>query len=208
MVDRVRQAAERNNRNPNEISILAASKRRSPAEIRAAADAGIALFGENYVPELLDKAAAFDDLSWHFIGHLQRNKARRLAGRIAMLHTLDTVRLADTLERVAPGLDVLLQVNIGAEATKSGVPPPDIEALARHVTEQCPALRLRGLMTIPPPSDPHKWLSAMQRLRDETEQTVGIALPELSMGMSSDLEVAIGCGATIVRVGSALFGPR
>jgi len=208
VIERVHRAADAARRDPDEITILAASKRQSTDAITAAAEAGIRVFGENYVPELLEKAGALPDITFHFIGHLQRNKAKRLVPHIAMLHTVDTPRLATALHKLNAGLEVLLQVNIGGEETKSGVLPADLATLAGHLINSCPGVRLTGLMTIPPPGDPQRWLPAMRRLRDETEQSLGIALPHLSMGMSGDLEQAIANSATIVRVGTAVFGPR
>lgn len=190
------------------MTLLGASKRHSIEHIRAVHELGIGVFGENYVPELLAKAAALPSPQWHFIGHLQRNKAKKIAGVITMLHTLDTARLADRLSSAARDLEVLVQVNIGEEPTKSGALPQDAAALCRHVLDHCPGLVLSGLMTIPPPGDPDRWLGATARLRADLEQRLGCALPHLSMGMTADLEVAIAHGATIVRIGSALFGPR
>jgi pyridoxal phosphate enzyme (YggS family) len=207
--ERLKKAARRANRHPNEITLLGASKQRSGPEIQAAAHAGVACFGENYVADLVDKATAMPQLEWHFIGHLQRNKAKRLAPHIALMHSLDNERLADTLNACADALPLLIQVNVGGEETKTGCSVQEAPTLAQHVLSQCPNLLLQGLMCIPPPDvDPTPFYRTLATLRNALEQRLGMALPTLSMGMSADLEQAIHCGATIVRVGTDIFGPR
>lgn len=203
---------------PPGVTLLAASKTRSAAEVTAAHAAGVGHFGENYAQELAAKAAALPGATWHFIGHLQRNKVKHVVGHASLVHTVGSVRLADELSRRAalrgPDgglLGVLIEVNIGAEASKSGVDPEPsvVLALARHVAEACPGLSLRGLMAIPPPDDrPGRWFARVAALRDTLQQALGRALPELSMGMTHDFEVAIAHGATIIRVGTGIFGPR
>ena len=201
-------AALASGRDPSSVTLLAASKRHSVQSIREAHAAGVVVFGENYVQELVGKATELPEVEWHFIGHLQRNKVKQLAPHISMLHTLDSARLARALNQHAP-MAVLIQINIGQEATKAGVHPADALALARLVTNECENLDLRGLMTIPPADgEPERWYAAMALLRGELSITLGIPLPELSMGMSGDLEQAIAHGSTIVRVGRAIFGAR
>jgi pyridoxal phosphate enzyme (YggS family) len=209
-LERVAAAANAANRDPASIAILGASKKRSIAEIQQAYDAGIHCFGENYVADAIEKAAAAPKFDWHFIGHLQRNKVKRLLPHISTLHTLDTIRLADALQRHAEAtLKVLIQVNVGDEATKSGCAVEEARALAAHVDGNCPALQLTGLMCIPPLAvDPAPFYARLAQLRESMQDTLGAALPTLSMGMSADLEPAIRCGATLVRIGTAIFGPR
>ncbi|HJK91767.1 MAG TPA: YggS family pyridoxal phosphate-dependent enzyme [Polyangiaceae bacterium LLY-WYZ-15_(1-7)] len=209
---RVDEACRRAGRDPAEVTLLAVSKVHGPEAIRAAYEAGQRVFGENYVQELVEKAEALadlPDLRFRFIGHLQRNKAKyltRLGARLAAIDTVDSARLAKELAKRAAGeglvLPVLLQVNVGREAQKSGVLPEAVEELVEAVRAH-ESLALRGLMTVPPADEdprPH-----FRRLRELAEAH---ALPELSMGMSGDLEVAVEEGATMVRVGTAIFGPR
>jgi len=204
--ERVRRAAERAGRDPASIALVAVSKGQPADAVREAHAAGQRLFGENYVQELRAKASALSDLAdlrWHFIGHLQRNKAKDVAGVVSCVETVGSERLAEALARHAPGpLDVLVQVNVAGEAQKSGCAPAELDAIAERV-RRCPPLLLRGLMTVPPfegdPRPHFRALAALSRAR---------GLPELSMGMSGDLETAIEEGATIVRVGTAIFGAR
>jgi len=208
---RLQEAARRAGRDPSSIRLIGASKRRTIEEIQTAHALGIQHFGENYVPECLDKARQLDTADFHFIGHLQRNKAKRLlAGNINWVHTVDTLRLAKTLQRYRERpLHTLIQVNIGGEPTKSGVAPDAVLELARTIFAECPDIGLCGLMTLPPKdNNPTRWFQALADLRNTIQSELGVPLPELSMGMSSDLEPAVACGATMVRVGTALFGPR
>jgi len=209
---RVRQACERAGRAREEVRILAVSKRHPPGAIRAAYAAGQRDFGENYVQELDEKAAALADLDGlrlRFIGHLQRNKARVLVRRGCSVDTVDSERLALELDRLATRegrrVEVLLQVNIDREAQKAGIDPDQVPGLCARVA-QLPGLELRGLMAIPAPAEePEAMRPAFRRLAQLGQQ---LGLPELSMGMSDDLEVAVEEGATMVRVGTAIFGPR
>lgn len=199
-----------------DVRLVAVSKTKPSSAIRAAYGAGQRLFGENYAQELVDKSAELAelrDVEWHFIGHLQTNKAKVVAERATMVHAVDSARLALELGRRASGrarpLDVLIEVNVGGEASKSGVDPSSVEALVAAI-ERIDALRLRGLMSIPPPSDSPEnsrpFHRALRALRDRLGG--GARLPELSMGMTEDLEIAIEEGATLVRVGTAIFGAR
>jgi len=199
--------------------LLAVGKTFAPEALREAFDAGQRAFGENYVQEALDKMAALADLreriEWHLIGPLQGNKTREVAASFDWVHSVDRWRIAERLSAQrpaeAPLLNVCLQVNISGEASKSGVAAQDLPALARAVAA-LPRLALRGLMAIPEPAGdfaaqraPHRRLRELLRaLREED----GLALDTLSMGMSADLEAAIAEGATIVRVGTAIFGAR
>ncbi len=205
----IARACARAGRSVDEVTLVAVSKRHPAEAVRAAYAAGQRVFGENYVQELVEKAAALadlEDLRWHFIGHLQRNKARQVAEVGAVVETVDSPRLARELGRRASApLDVLAQVNVAGEAQKSGCAPEELPALLEAIASE-PQLRLRGLMTIPPfDDDPERTRPHFARLRALADAH---GLPARSMGMSADLEVAIEEGATIVRVGTAIFGPR
>lgn len=218
---RISAAARRVGRDPAEIRLVAVSKRVSDERLRAAVAAGQRLFGENYLQEAEEKIARLDpagELSWHFIGHLQSNKARAAVEHFAMVETVDRLKLATLLDRQAGAagreLAVLLQVNVGGEEQKSGVAPAEAGKLLAAISNLS-ALRVTGLMTMPPWSaDPEASRPHFRRLRLLAEELVGQGLlgshgpPELSMGMSGDFEVAVEEGATLVRVGTAIFGPR
>lgn len=210
-------AAVRAGRPADAIQLLAVSKTFPAEAVRGLAQLGVSAFGENYVQEALEKMDALSDLAldWHFIGPIQSNKTRLIATRFAWVHSIDRAKIADRLnaaraEAQLPPLNVLIQVNISGEASKQGVAPAEVLPLARHI-QSLPHLELRGLMTIPEPT-PEVRLQ-QQRFREmkallETLNREGLALETLSMGMSDDFEVAIEEGATIIRVGSALFGHR
>ncbi len=221
---RVAQAARAAGRGPDAVRLLAVSKTKPVEEIAAAMAAGQVDFGENYAQELRDKRALFvaqggPQPRWHFIGPLQSNKAKYLAGKVSLIHTVDGVGLLDELERRTAAAeptgvqDCLIQVNVASEAQKSGIAPAALPGLLDHFADR-PHLRCVGLMVIPPYVDdpeaarPH--FAALRRLRDQEAQTprARVALEQLSMGMSHDLEVAIEEGATLVRVGTAIFGAR
>lgn len=211
---RLRAAEAAAGRAPGAVMLLAASKQQSADTIRATAACGQRVYGENYVQEALPKMAALADLdlSWHFIGRLQRNKTRDVAAHFDWLHTLDRADLARRLSAQRPAgkppLQVLIEVNVGDEATKGGVAGEDVAALATEV-RRLPGLALRGLMCLPPPEpDPARQRAAFARLRVLLLALDDPRLDTLSMGTSSDLEAAVAEGATIVRVGTALFGPR
>ena len=215
---RISQACALAQRDVQSVTLLAVSKTFGPDTVREALAAGQRAFGENYVQEALAKIEALADLrpqiQWHLIGPLQSNKTREVAAAFDWVHTIDRLKVAERLSAQRPAglppLSVCVQVNVGGEASKSGVPPAEAAALARAVAA-LPRLRLRGLMSIPEPVEgleaqrvPHRRLCALfDALRAE-----GLALDTLSMGMSADLEAAIAEGATLVRVGSAIFGAR
>ncbi len=210
---RVDAACARAHRAPSDVTLIAVSKTHPVSAIREAAAAGATDFGENYAQELAEKRAELPELRWHFIGRLQRNKAKLVAGHVVLIHAVDTVELAHELAKRAAGTlqPVLLSVNVAGEDTKGGVTPETASALARAVAA-VPGIRLDGLMTMPPPADDPEAsrpaFLALARLRDRLAQELGAPLPVLSMGMSGDFEVAIACGATHVRVGTAIFGAR
>jgi pyridoxal phosphate enzyme (YggS family) len=223
--EHIRRAAEQSGRDPREIRLVAVSKRQPADKIRAAYAAGQRDFGENYAQELLakrDQLGDLRDLRFHMIGALQRNKVAGLCGVISAVHSVDSVRLIEELGRrssarsvpperalLASGqLAVFLEVNLG-EAQKAGCAPAELGQLIDAVLAQ-PSLSLRGLMAIPAGSDdPESARAQFERVLELREQQGGVArLPELSLGMSRDLEVAIACGSTWVRVGTDIFGER
>ena len=208
-------------RTPGSVRVLAVSKTKPPEAVRAAAEAGQREFGENHVQDALTKLDASgapgrqrQDLVWHFIGPLQSNKTRVVATRFHWVHSIDRAKIARRLSEQRPEdlppLEVCIQVNVSGEASKSGVEPHHVEALAATVSE-LPRLRLRGLMTLPRACDaleeqrrPFATLRGIQ----EALNAGGFALDTLSMGMTNDMEAAIAEGATIIRIGTAIFGPR
>jgi PLP dependent protein len=214
---RIVRAAERAGRDPGSVRLLAVSKQQPAAMVRAAATAGQTEFGENYVQEGSDKVAALADvpgLAWHFIGQVQGNKTREVAACFDWVHTVDRERIASRLSAQRPSdaapLQVLLQVRLADEPGKGGVTPMAAPALATAVAA-LPRLQLRGLMCIPPPAtDLAAQRQPFRQLREllEALNAAGHALDTLSMGMSDDLEAAVLEGATIVRVGTAIFGRR
>ncbi len=207
--ERIERACARAGRSADEVALVAVSKVHPASAVREAYEAGQRLFGENYVQELADKAdelTGLEGLRWHFIGHLQRNKVKQVLRAGAVIETVDSVRLASELDkRASSEVEVLLQVNVAGEAQKSGCDPRSLPELIAAVRAM-PRLSLRGLMTIPPlGEEPELSRPHFARLR---ELAAMHGLRELSMGMSADLEIAIEEGATIVRVGTAIFGAR
>lgn len=213
---RIAAAAQLAGRAVEDIRLLAVSKTFPPERVREAAQAGQIAFGENYLQESLEKIAALADLGleWHFIGPLQSNKTRPVAEYFSWVHGIERLKIAERLSAARgaarPPLQVCIQVNVSGEASKSGVSPGEAAALA-HAVAGLPNLRLRGLMAIPEPTDDMplaRQRFAMLRELLEALNKAGMALDTLSMGMSHDLEAAILEGATIVRVGTAIFGER
>lgn len=213
---RVAEAAQKSGRAPNEVQLLAVSKT-WPAEIvREVVDEGQVHLGENKVQEALAKAPLLpSELSWHLIGPLQRNKVRKALPLFETLHGISSLRLAEAVNRVAGELGlfpkVYLQINIGEEESKSGFLKEELAVQLGQLLA-LDRLEILGLMTIPPAEEDaekaRKWFVRLQTLRDELVEKEGVPLPGLSMGMSHDFEVAIEEGATVVRVGSAIFGHR
>ena len=210
--------AELARRAPQPITIVAVTKGFGPEAIRAALDAGLADIGENRVQEAVQKQEELGvrsqelGIRWHLIGHLQRNKARVVAGRFDLVHSLDSLELARELDRRSPGTQrVLLQVNVAREAQKSGCALEDAPMLARQITA-LQHLRLEGLMTLAPLTDDvdvqRRTFRGLRDLRDRIKEEDGVWLPTLSMGMSDDYASAVLEGATVIRLGTALFGPR
>ncbi|MDO8376751.1 MAG: YggS family pyridoxal phosphate-dependent enzyme [Aquabacterium sp.] len=215
---RIARACTAAGRVVDSVTLLAVSKTQSPDAVRAAFAAGQRAFGENYVREALDKITTLADLrsqiEWHLIGPLQSNKTRPVAEAFDWVHSVDRLKIAQRLSEQRPAhlppLQLCLQVNISGEASKSGLAPDEVPAVA-HAVAALPRVRLRGLMAIPEPAGdeaaqraPHRALHALLA----TLNAQGLALDTLSMGMSDDLEAAIAEGATMVRVGTAIFGSR
>jgi PLP dependent protein len=213
---RMERAARSAGRDPASITLVGVSKAQPPSAVRELAEAGLSDFGENYVQEAIGKQDVLADLplTWHFIGPLQSNKTRAVAERFQWVHSVDRLRIARRLSEQrphhSPPLEVCLQVDLAGEASKSGVPPDGLAALAGEVAG-LPRLRLRGLMCVPPVEQDaarqSHWFRELRRLL-ESLNSAGHALDTLSMGMSGDFELAIAAGATHVRVGTALFGSR
>jgi len=215
---RIAAACHRAGRHPASVRLVAVSKTKPAADIDTAAAAGQRLFGESYVQEFVAKSEAVcREVEWHFIGALQSNKVKYLRGKVALIHSVDRFSLAAEIshqwQKLGRTADILLQVNLGGEATKSGTEAEGLIGLARQVCA-LPNLRVCGLMTLPPwDEDPEVVRPHFRRLRQLAEELAGLGLPnlemrELSMGMSHDFEVAIEEGATLVRVGTAIFGER
>jgi PLP dependent protein len=216
--EQVTRAAERVGRNPEDVTLIAVSKTFDPATIQQAVDAGARELGENRVQEAIGKVGQISgNVRWHLIGHLQSNKARHAAESFAVIHTIDSVDLAQRLDRIAGELNrkpkVLIQVDLAHEATKSGVDENELPAIIETL-DSAEHLEFKGLMVLPPFFDsPEQTRPYFRRLRELLEKlnsnrSAERKLTELSMGMSHDFEVAIEEGATMVRVGTAIFGKR
>lgn len=213
--ERVDTAVRRARRDASTVRIVLASKANPPEAIAAAHAAGARDFGENYVQEAARKQDALthlEGLRWHLIGHLQTNKARNAANRFVLIHSLDSARLASALAnaRPTPPMPVLIEVNLAAEPTKTGIAAEFAERLIHDIRGRVEVL---GLMTIPlltadPAHDSRRYFAALRAMRDRLAALTGLALEELSMGMTDDFEIAIEEGATMIRVGRAVFGER
>lgn len=216
----IQTACQKAQRPQSAVKLLAVSKTKPVEDIQMAIDAGQRAFGENYVQEGIEKIQYFSDkhpeLEWHFIGPLQSNKTRLVAEYFDWMQTIDRTKIADRLNEQRSAykkpLNVLIQINISDESSKSGIPPTEMLALAKHI-ENLPRLCLRGLMAIPAPTnnmaEQEKALSAMQALFEELRAACpNQQIDTLSMGMSDDMNTAIACGSTMVRIGTAIFGQR
>ncbi len=215
---RIEAAALQAGRSPAEVRLVAVSKTRPAADVSAAFRAGQVIFGENYVQELNTKVPLVQEpVEWHFIGHLQSNKVRQIAGLVTLIHSVDRLSLAEEISRqwgrLGKVCDVLVQVNIAGEATKSGTTEEGALELVRAIS-LLPSLTVKGLMTMPPffddPEAARPYFRELKRLAGMItgEGIPGVGMKELSMGMSGDFEAAIQEGATLVRVGTAIFGER
>lgn len=215
---RISRAALRAGRDPDQVHLVAVSKLQSVDAISAAHSAGQLVFGENYVQELVDKVPQLPpDICWHFIGSLQTNKVKYLAGLTGLIHSVDRISLAREIDRhwskTGNACNILIQVNISGETTKSGTTVDDTLQLIREAA-QLEHVRIKGLMTMPPfydePERARPYFRQLRLLAQQitAEKIPGVAMEELSMGMSGDFEVAIEEGATLVRIGTAVFGER
>jgi hypothetical protein len=209
-------AAERSGRSAEDVRLVAVSKTHPAESVRQAAEAGQTLFGESRVQEARAKIPELSSaLRWHFIGHLQKNKIRHALPLFELFHSVDSVALADDINRIAEEDGhrprVLVEVNVAGEGSKFGFKPESLRENLEHLLG-LPRLTIEGLMTIPPPAaeaeDSRPFLVHLRELRDALEKEFGVRLPELSMGMTNDFPVAIEEGATMVRVGTAIFGAR
>ena len=217
--ERIRAAAEGAGRDPAEVRLVAVSKTVDVDRIREAVDAGVEILGENYFQEAREKIDALADtgVSWHFIGHLQSNKAKYVVRGFDLIHSVDRLKLARELDRQAEKVGrvqpILIQVNLAGEASKSGVSGDRLMDLVREVA-RLPHLSIQGLMTMPPffdaPERVRPYFAELRRKRDEIREAgiEGVAMDELSMGMTGDFEAAVAEGATLVRIGTAIFGER
>ncbi|HEY1419144.1 MAG TPA: YggS family pyridoxal phosphate-dependent enzyme [Candidatus Dormibacteraeota bacterium] len=202
----IRERITRAGRNPDEVAIVAVTKGFGVDACREALQVGLSALGENRVHEALGKMEQVDGAAWHLIGHLQTNKVRLAAGKFALIQTVDSLHVAEAIARLAPGQQVLVQVNVAMEVQKSGVYPAEAPPLIDAVAG---LLDVTGLMAMGPSHrDPKAAFDDLRRLRDEAEQRIGKKLPVLSMGMSGDFEAALAAGSTMLRLGQALFGPR
>lgn len=216
--DRVHRACEMAHRDPADVTLLAVSKRHPEEALREAWACGLRQFGESYVQEWQNKRTALSDLEeqglkWRIIGHLQRNKCKYIAGHVSLIHSVDSLNVANELERRTPEghtQPILMQFNLGKEESKSGW--EDVDDAIPVLEHPWEHIRIEGLMTLPPntadPEAARVYFQQLAQLRDRLQEKTGVALPQLSMGMSHDLEVAIAEGSTCVRVGTAIFGPR
>lgn len=217
--ERIAAAAASAGRDPSEITLVAASKMNDAETVRAAVRAGIRVCGENRVQEMLEKHAlgAYSDCDLHFIGHLQKNKVKNVVGLVSLIHSVDSLSLLEAISRTAEekGLvqDVLLEVNIAAEAAKNGFSPEEIEHIP-EAAQEFGGIRIRGLMAIPPicenPDENRPFFARMNQLFVDisAKKYDNSIMDILSMGMSRDYSAAIHCGSTMVRIGTAVFGPR
>ncbi len=214
--ERIDRAARSVGRNPDEVELVAVTKSLELKKVREGVRAGMRIFGENYIQESEEKVLKVKNpnVKWHFIGHLQKNKVKQAVVLFDMIETVDSLSLAKEInKRVEESMDVLIQVKLGGEKSKGGVMPKEALELAREVSA-LKKLNLKGLMAVPPffedPEMSKPYFTTLRRIaeRINSEQIPGLKLTELSMGMSHDFEVAVKEGATIVRVGTALFGPR
>jgi len=213
------KAAEQCGRNPESVRLVAVSKTVSAERVLEAIDAGVTILGENYIQEARQKfdALSAHPIAWHFIGHLQTNKAKYAVRIFDLIHSVDSIKLAREINKRAARINkiqnILVQVNISQEASKSGVHIDHIKPLIQEISEMS-SLKIKGLMTMPPffnqPEKVRPYFSALRNLRDELirEDVCKAGLRELSMGMTGDFEVAIQEGATLVRIGTAIFGAR
>ena len=220
VLNKKNQAALRAGRNPEDITLMAVTKLHTVDEINEAIDAGATDIGENKVQELLSKYEDVKPVRWHLIGHLQTNKVKQIIDKVVMIHSVDSLHLAEEINKRAGNaglvMYILIEINVGEEETKTGIQAEELMDLAKEITDNCENVRLRGVMCIPPyGEDPEVSRKYFRETRELFEKLQQLGLPEdralidtLSMGMSGDYETAVEEGSTIVRVGSAIFGKR
>ena len=214
------EAVKKSGRNPEDVTLLAVTKKHGSEELQEALDAGATDFGENKVQELLSKYDDVHPMRWHLIGHLQTNKVRQIIDKVTMIHSVDSLKLAKEINKRAAAkdivMDILIEINLAEEDSKTGVSKGEVYELIKTITRECDSVRVRGIMCIPPrvdePEDSRVYFRETKAIFDNL---VELELPKerahidtLSMGMSADFEIAIEEGATIVRVGSSIFGQR
>jgi PLP dependent protein len=203
---KIRAGIERAGRDPDDIAIVAVTKGFGPDVCRAALSAGLTILGENRVQEALAKMAEVEGATWHLIGHLQTNKVKVAANRFALIQTLDSMHLAEALARLGAVQQVLVEVNVARELQKSGAAP---EGAIELIAGASRLLEVKGLMAMGPSrGDPTPAFEELRQIRDQAQERLGKPLPILSMGMSGDYEQALRAGSTMLRLGTALFGPR
>lgn len=214
---KIAAAAARAGRNADDVEIVAVTKTHGEETVREALDAGLGIIGENKVQEAMwKKAASPSGPEWHLIGHLQTNKVRQALETFDVIHSVDSLRLADRINSVADNLGlsprILLEVNVSGEKSKSGMAPAAVREAVEHIMRECPRLTLEGFMTMAPvcedAEEARPVFRALRELRDRLEQEFKASFPRLSMGMSGDYEVAVEEGATWIRLGTVLFGER
>lgn len=217
---RIDEAALRSGRKPEDVRLIAVTKTHPASEINEAIEAGAADIGENRVQEVLEKYDSVSPVRWHLIGHLQTNKVRQIIDKVVMIHSVDSLKLAREIDKRAAAagitMDVLIEINSAMEETKSGIPAADLRQLVTDICAECGNVRVCGIMCIPPiAAEPEDSRPYFREAAELFEDMKGWDLPaerfaptELSMGMSGDFEVAVEEGATMVRVGSSIFGPR
>ncbi|WP_140945849.1 YggS family pyridoxal phosphate-dependent enzyme [Candidatus Thermokryptus mobilis] len=215
---KIREVCLKTGRNPEDVTIVAVTKTVPVERIIEVVNAGIYDIGENKVQELLEKRKSIDNVRWHFVGHLQTNKVKYIVDFVHLIHSVDSFKLALEIEkrarRINRVVDVLIEVNTSGERTKYGVKPEETLNLVRQISENCEYVWVKGLMTVaaylPNPEDVRPMFRTLRELRDEISKFNfrNVEMRHLSMGMSNDYEVAVEEGATIVRIGTAIFGPR
>ena len=214
---RISRSIKKSGREPGSVRLISVSKQVDVERIEEAREAGAVIFGENKIQEVIPKIEQMgsDGIAWHFIGHLQKNKVKFIDGHFDLIHSVDSFELAEKIARNSQSENreqkILLQVNVSGETAKFGMEPDELEKRSQDFI-RLKGVQVEGLMTIPPfDSDPEKSrinFSRLREIRDRCEKKNGLSLHELSMGMSHDFEIAIEEGATLVRVGTAIFGPR
>lgn len=212
------KAAVKSGRNPEDVLLVAVTKLHSPEEMNEAIDAGITDIGENKVQEIMDKYDRVKPVRWHLIGHLQTNKVKYIIDKVCMIHSVDSLKLAKEIDKRAAQhglvMDILVQVNSAEEESKFGITTAETDQLIADIAEQCPNIRIKGLMCIAPfednPEDVREYFAEVKKIYDKyvEEKTERLDFEYLSMGMTHDFEVAIEEGSNLIRVGTAIFGYR